>query len=343
MARSGDSAATGTATRVDTPARLLRATLLVTGLFLGGMIGYMVVEGAPWFDALYMTVITITTVGFGEAVPLSQAGRLLTMGLLVAGLGIFFFLASEIGRSVMEGELQRYLGRVRRSRMIDRMSGHEIVCGYGRMGRAVVEELRHAGRQVVVVDSRVSLLGELAETGLPTVAGDATLEATLLSANVQHARGLVSCLNDDAHNVYTVLTARTLNPGLFIVARATEEGAERRILQAGANRVVNPYQLGGARLAHLVVKPAIVNFFDASVDGAELQLDQTSLGPNSSVVGKTLSEANVRQGWGLSLVAVQRGDDVLSNPSADFRLRSGDVLVVFGSRQQIKVFDEESG
>lgn len=149
--------------------------------------------------------------------------------------------------------------------MIERMSGHEVVCGYGRMGRAVVDELQHTGRQVVVVDSRVSRMQELAETGLPTVAGAATLEATLLSANLQHARGLVSCLSDDAHKVYTVLTARTLNPDLFIVARATEEGAERRILQAGANRVVNPYHLGGARLAHLVVKPAIVNFFDASV------------------------------------------------------------------------------
>ena len=227
--------------------------------------------------------------------------------------------------------------------MIKRMSGHEIVCGYGRMGRSVVEELRHAGRQVVVVDSRVSRMHELAETGLPTVAGDATLEATLLSANVQKASGLVSCLNDDAHNVYTALTARTLNPGLFIVARATEEGAERRILQAGADRVVNPYHLGGARLAHLVVKPAIVNFFDASADGSDLQLDQTSLGTRSSVIGQTLGEANVRRRWGLGVVAVQRKDAVIPNPLADFVLQAGDVLVVFGSRQQIEVFDKECG
>jgi voltage-gated potassium channel len=330
MARSDDAVVTGAVSGVGTPARLLRATVLLAGLFLGGMGGYMVVEGAPWFDALYMTVITITTVGFGEAFPLSQAGQVLTMVLLVAGLGVFFFLASEIGRSVMEGELRRYLGRVRRSRMIERMSGHEIVCGYGRMGRSVVEELRHAGRQVVVVDSRVSRMHELTETGLPTVAGDATLEATPLSASVQKASGLVSCLNDDAHNVYTVLTARTLNPELFIVARATEEGAERRILQAGANRVVNPYHLGGARLAHLVVKPAIVNFFDASVNGSDLQLDQTSLGTRSSVIGQTLGEANVRQRWGLGVVAVQRKDAVVANPLTDFVLQAGDV--VFGSR-----------
>ena len=194
-----------------------------------------------------------------------------------------------------------------------------------------------------VVDSRVLRMQELAETGFPTVAGDATLEATLLSANVQHAGGLVSCLSDDAHNVYTVLTARTLNPDLFIVARATEEGAERRILQAGANRVVNPYHLGGARLAHLVVKPAIVNFFDASVDGSDLQLDQTSLGASNSLVGQTLAEAKVRQRWGLGVVAVQRDTVVVASPPADFRLRAGDVLVVFGSRQQIEGFDKDCG
>ncbi len=343
MARSEDVVATGTAMLVDTPARLFRATALVAGLFLIGTLGYRVVEGAPWWDAFYMTVITITTVGFAEQFPLSPVGEVLTVVLLVAGLGIFFFLASEIGRSVMEGELRHYLGRIRRSRMIERMSGHEIICGYGRMGRTVVEELRHAGRQVVVVDSRVMRMQELAETGVPTVAGDATLEATLLSANVQHARGLVSCLSDDAHNVYTVLTARTLNPDLFIVARATEEGAERRILQAGANRVVNPYHLGGARLAHLVVKPAIVNFFDASVDGSDLQLDQTSLGASNPLVGQTLAEANVRQRWGLGVVAVQRDGEVVANPPDDFTLQVGDVLVVFGSRQQIEAFDKDCG
>jgi voltage-gated potassium channel len=227
--------------------------------------------------------------------------------------------------------------------MIERMSGHEIVCGYGRMGRAVVDELRHAGRTVVVVESRVSRMQTAADAGLPTVTGDATLEATLLTANVQQARGVVCCLNDDAHNVYAVLTARALNPALFIVARAAEEGAERRILQAGANRVVNPYHLGGARLAHLVVKPAIVSFFDASDDGSAMQLDQTSLGAESEVVGRTLAEANVQQRWGLGVVAVQRGTEVVSSPSPDFRLQQHDVLVVFGSRPQIQAFDDACG
>ena len=239
---------------VGTPSRLLRASLLIAGLFLVGTVGYRMVEGAGWWESFYMTVITITTVGFGEVFTLSPAGQGLTVGLLIAGLGIFFFLASEIGRSIMEGELRQYLGQVRRSRMIERMKGHEIVCGYGRMGKAVVDQLQAAGKEVVVVESRVSRVQELADAGLVTVTGDSTLEATLKSANVEHAHGLVSCVTDDAHNVYTVLTARTLNQNLFIVARATESGAERRIVQAGANRVVNPYRLGGTRLADLALE-----------------------------------------------------------------------------------------
>ena len=244
------------ATVVATPYRLARATALVLGLFIAGAAGYRVVEGVPWWDAFYMTVITITTVGFGHVFPLSPAGQVLTVALLGAGIGVFLFLASEVGRSIMEGELQRYLGHVRRVRMIERMSGHDVVCGYGRMGRAAVDALRRAGRPVVVVEARSGLTGDLVEAGCPVVTGDATREASLRAANVEHASGLVCCLADDANNLYTVLTARSLNPDLVIVARAAGDGAEQRILQAGADEVVNPYQLGGARLAHLLFGPA---------------------------------------------------------------------------------------
>ena len=175
------------------------------------------------------------------------------------------------------------------------------------------------------------------------MSGDATSEATLRSANITQARGLVSCLNDDAHNVYVVVTARSLNPDIFIVGRATEEDSERRILNAGADRVVNPYRLGGTRLAHLVVKPAIVSFFDASLDGTDLQLDQTSVGASSPLVARTLAEADVGKTCDLDVVAVQREAKVHPSPPADFRVEVGDVLVVFGRRDQISRFDRECG
>lgn len=338
-----DPASRDPGTAVRTPARLLRATALVALLFLGGTIGYRAVEGAGWWEAFFMTVITITTVGFREVFPLSMAGQLLTVVLLLSGLGIFFFLASEIGRAVMEGELRHYLGRVRRSRMMERMTGHDIVCGYGRMGRAVVDELQRAGRNVVVVDSRGDRVRGLEARGVATVTGDATLESTLREASVRQARGLVSCVNDDAHNVYTVLTARAMNPGLLIVGRATEDGAERRIRQAGADRVVNPYHLGGTRLAHLVVKPAIVSFFDATTAEASQQLDQTALGQQAPVVGQSVAQANIRERWGLTVVAVQRGNDVVASPPEDYLLEAGDILVVFGERPLIDVFDRDCG
>ncbi len=278
------------ATVVATPYRLARATTLVLGLFLAGATGYRLVEGVPWWDAFYMTVITITTVGFGHVFPLSPAGEALTVALLGTGIGVFLFLASEVGRSIMEGELRRYLGHVRRVRMIERMSGHDVVCGYGRMGRAAVDALRRAGRQVVVVEARVEETRELSAAGLPVVTGDASQEASLRAANVEHARGLVCCLADDAHNLYAVLTARSLNPDLVIAARAAGEGAEQRMLQAGADQVVNPYRLGGARLAHLLVEPA----------GAQTASSTVPPGDPGSASGQAVAAGSAPDGASLS-------------------------------------------
>ncbi len=324
--------------------RLLLASGLLLALGFIGTAGYVLIEGAGWWDAVFMTVITLTTVGYREVVPLSRAGQFFTVVLLVAGLGMFLFLATDIARTVIEGELRLVLGRARRSRMIERLSGHEIVCGYGRMGRAVVAELLRSERSVVVVEREADRIAALSEAGVPFVSGDATSVETLQQANIASASGLVACLNDDAHNVYTVLTARSLNARLFIVARATAAEAERRILQAGADRVVNPYQIGGNRLAHMVVKPTIVSFFDASLRGdTDLQLDQTVLRAASPLAGVSLAEADVRRRWGLGIVAVQRKGEVLQSPPADFVLAAGDVLIVFGTRGQIRTFDEACG
>lgn len=307
-----------------------------------GTLGYHLIEGAPLWDAFYMTVITVTTVGYREVFPLTTGGQIFTVFLLVAGLGLIFVVATEIGRSMLEGEIRRVLGRLRRSRILDRVQGHEVICGYGRMGRAVVETLRRAGRPLVVIERNQEKVAALDDLGVPVVQGDATQEEVLLAAGVERARGLVACLADDAHNVYTVLTARSLNPDLFIVARASEDGAEQRLLRAGANRVVNPYRLGGLRLAHVLTKPAVVDFLELSLgpEGRGLELEEAVVWGGSPLVGKSLQELDLRRRFQVGVVAVRRGPSFVPNPEASFRLAEGDVLVVIGTEESLAAFEK---
>lgn len=229
--------------------------------------------------------------------------------------------------------------------MIERMSGHDIVCGWGRMGQAVVEELRRGKRAVVTIERNPEKVRRLEQLGVPVIAGDATDENVLRAAGVERAQGLVACLNDDAHNVYTVLTARSLGPSLHIVARAGEEGAEQRLRRAGANRVVNPYHLGGVRLAHTLVKPSVVDFLEFSLRpsaGAQLELEQVLLAPTSSLVGLTLAQADLRRRYRVGVVSVQRDATLVPNPEPDLRLEADDVLVVLGTREDLDSFEKKA-
>ncbi|MEW6337030.1 MAG: potassium channel protein [Acidobacteriota bacterium] len=323
--------------------RLARSALFLAAIFAGGTLGYGLIEGASWWDAFYMTAITLTTVGYGEVFPLSRTGEVFTVAVLFSGFGLLLLVATDLGRSVVEGELQSYLGHMRRTRMLGKMSGHEIVCGWGRMGQAAVAELLRNHKQVVVVESNAEKTRRLEELGIPTVAGDATAEAVLKAAGVERARGLVACLNDDAHNVYTVLTARSLNPKLHIVARAGEEGADARLLRAGANRVVNPYHHGGVRLAHLLSRPAVVDFVDFSLgpaDASGLQVEQLRVDGASTLAGRTLAEVDLRRRCGVGVVALRRGEQLIPNPEPDLGIAPGDVLVVVGSGTQLARFEE---
>ena len=322
--------------------RLARSALLLAAVFAAGTAGFRLTERVPWWDAFYRTVLVVTTVGFNEISTLSRAGQVLTVALLAGGLGLLLLVATDVGRSVVEGEVREALGQVRRSRMIERLSGHEIVCGWGRMGQAVVDELRRAQCTVVIIESKPEKVQRLKELAVPVVAGDATNEAVLRSAGIERARGLVACLNDDAHNVYTVLTARSLSPDLFIVARASEEGAEERLARAGATRVVNPYRNGGMRLAHLLVKPTVVDFLDFSLGAGRvpgLELEQVRLASSSPLVGSTLAEADLRRRYGIGVVAVQRGATLFPNPEPNLALADGDVLVVLGVPAHLEEFE----
>lgn len=310
------------------------AKSVVFGLLvvLGGTIGYVVIEEMSAFDALYMTTITVTTIGFKEVFPLSAAGRIFTMFLAYAGIGVILLIASEFARAMLETDLRRVLGIRRELKLMKRLKNHIVVCGHGRMGQAVVDVLDQRGLTFVVVDIDPDHCRELEDQGKHVVRGDATDEKVLASTNIAQAKTIITCLADDAHNVYTILLARQLNPDITVIARAVETGAEERLGLAGADRVLNPYKIGGMRLALTAIKPTVTDFIDESLLGSsvELELAEIIIDPSSELAGKTLAGAEVRKRFGIIVVALKRGDRAIFNPDAQERIEGGDVLVALG-------------
>jgi voltage-gated potassium channel len=298
----------------------------------GGTVGYIVIERMNAFDALYMTTITVTTIGFREVFPLSTAGRIFTMVLAFAGIGVILLIASEFARVMLETDLRRVLGIRRELKLMKRLTNHIVVCGHGRMGQAVVDVLHQRRLPFVVVDIDPDHCRALEDQGQHVVRGDATEEKVLASTNIAHAKTIITCLADDAHNVYTILLARQLNPAITVIARAVETGAEERLKLAGADRVLNPYKTGGMRLAMTAIKPTATDFIDQSLFGSSvnLELAEILIQPSSELAGKTLAGAEVRKRFGIIVVALKRGDRAIFNPDAQERIEGGDVLVVLG-------------
>jgi len=314
----------------------VRAALIVilaaVAVIAAGTAGYVAIEGADPLAALYMTVITVTTIGYREVFPLSPAGVVFTIVLALSGIGVIFLAGTEAARVVVEGGLRRFMGLRRDAKMLAKLDRHIVVCGFGRMGRAVVEVLEQRGIPFAVVEENRERCRELAERGVPVVEGDATQADTLRAARIEHARTVIICLRDDAHGVFTVLLARQLNPEVQIIARAVEEGSEERLRLAGADRVINPYRVGGLRLAYTALKPTVVDFLEASLPGAEgdLELAEIRIHEGSELAGTTLAGADVRRRFGLIVVAVKRGEGSVFNPDPNTPLEAGDVLVVLG-------------
>ncbi len=309
-----------------------RSVLAVVGIMAIGTVGYMIVEGMNALDALYMTTITVTTIGFREVAPLSPPGRFFTIFMAFSGIGVILLIASSLARMLLETDLRRIVGLRRDISMIKKLKKHVVVCGHGRMGRAVVEVLQQRKVPFVVVEAEGANCHELEERRMPVVHGDATQKAILELARVQHARTMIACLADDAHNVFSILLARQLQPDISIIARAAEEEAEERLYLAGADKVINPYRIGGVRLAFTAIKPNVMDFIEASLPGTrmELELAEVVVHPESDLVGKTLASAEVRQKFGIIVVALKRGEESTFNPGPDAEILAGDVLVALG-------------
>lgn len=316
--------------------------LVAIGLLLvGGTAGYMLVEGWELGESLYMVIVTLSTVGFREVRPLSPAGRVLTSVLILTGVATFAYVAASFARLIVEGELQRVVGRRRMKREIDQLRDHYILCGYGRVGREVCRNLQADGVSLVVVDRDEEALAELTDMSVPFVIGDAADEDVLEQAGLSRARGLVLTLSSEADNVYVTLIARELRDDLLVIARSVSGPGERRLVAAGADRVVSPERIGARSMSNSVTRPSTVEFTEivTAHENLELQLEEVRLGDRGEMVGQSIQECNIRRNFGLIVVAILTpGGDMVFNPPPEYRLTAGATLVVLGQRDDLKRF-----
>jgi voltage-gated potassium channel len=318
--------------------RIARVLGALAAILAIGTTGFMVIAGYPFLDALYMTITTVSTVGFGEIHPLSPAGRVFTMVLILGSAGVVLYLLGRLGQTLVETGLRAVLQRRAMERRIDSLSGHVIVCGFGRLGRIVVDELVRAGTPLAVVESDPEREPELARAHQPYLIGSATADDVLLRAGVLRARALVAATGSDADNVYITLTARELAPELEIHARGESDAAVRRLLQAGANRAVSVHQLGGVRLASGLLRPSVVEFVEITHPrvGEEVDLEEIRIAPGSPSVGLSV-RALERSAPRLRVVGLKRGESRMELvPDEDRALAAGDLLVVIGERASLQ-------
>jgi voltage-gated potassium channel len=308
--------------------------LLLTAI---GSIGFVLLEGVGWADAIYLSVVTISTVGFGDVVPVTPAGRFFTLGLIATGVGAALYLISVIAQDILEGRLREFVHRSSMMREIKKHSGHVIVCGYGRFGRVVVGELRRVGRTVVVIDEDESLATEFDLQGLDFIIGSAADDDTLIAAGIHRADAIVVGTSVDATSVFITLSARELNPEIRIHARGETESAIRRLNRAGANFVSSPYQMGGLRTAASILRPAVVDFLDLSQPNSktEIDLEEVRAETGSEVVDRTVGDLEARYSQ-LRIIALKRLDQSIELvPDGSAIVLAGDHLVVIGEREQL--------
>jgi voltage-gated potassium channel len=330
----------------DLPLRYVLVPLIPLVLILIGTLGYYFIEDWSLFDSLYMTVITLTTVGYNEVHELSHAGRVFTMLLLLGGVFTLIYTATEIIRAVVGGELRTALGKQLMERNLAALNDHLIICGFGRMGRQVCQEFSTQELPFVVIEREAAALEDFQLAHGIALHGDATADEILRRAGVERARALVSVVASDADNLFITMSARLLNDKLFIVARAENDKAEQKLVRAGANRVVSPYVIGGFRVAQAVLRPTVVDFIELATrtQHLELQIEETRIAARSSLAGTTLRDSRLRQDRGIIIVAIKKASgQMVFNPPAEAVMEADDVLIVLGHRQQLNHLERLAG
>jgi voltage-gated potassium channel len=317
----------------------IAAALLV--LIVIGVAGFHYIEGWPWFDGFYMVVTSFTTIGYQEVHPLSHAGRVFNVILILCGVSLVFLGIGSLTQALLEFSLTSFFGRRKMEREIDRLRDHYIICGAGRVGRSAARELARRPVPFVIVEAIEAKAARFGNEWLMLV-GDATQEQTLRQVHIERARGLVAATTTDATNLYIVLTARGLNPQLQIIARASEEDAEKHLLKAGANSVVSPYHFAGQRIAQSFLRPHVVSFLDTATThlGMDLEIGEILVPASSEFAGKTVGSSRIRQERGVIILAIKRAEGMRFNPSPDDVIEPGDCLIAMGQPAQLRQLEQ---
>ena len=319
--------------------RVFYIAACLAGIAVIGTIGYTSIEGWDVVDSFYMTIITLTTVGYGEVRELSLAGRMFTVALLLVGVGMVFYGAATIAEARFEERIRQIFGRRKLVKELDKLENHHIICGYGRIGSTVAGEYARESMPHVIIESDESIASHLDQEGKLIILGDATLDETLIEAQVEKARSLVCALPTDAENVFVTLTARALNPNLFILSRAARESSIGKMESAGADRVVSPYIMGGMRIAQSVLRPKLAGFIDEVIGHAttDLDFDEVTVPEGSYLVGMALRESEISQETGVYLLSIRHSSgEMRFNPGADFQIQAGDHLYALGTPAQVE-------
>ncbi len=319
--------------------KLRYSLLMLVGIIALGTCGYSFIEHMPLFEAFYMTIITITTVGFAEVIPLSQSGRTITVIIIILGITAGTYTIGVLVRALVEGELVKIFGRIKVQKQVSELKNHFIICGFGRIGRIVCSELNDDKISFVIIEQDPTVIEHIEALKYLYLDMDATTEEALMQAGIMKAKGIVTAVNSDANNVFITMTAMSLRPDVFVLARASEEQNEAKLFRAGATRVVSPYLIGGRRIAQMLKKPTVVDFIDCAMMGSHLDLmmEEAAIGDKSSLIGKNLIDSNLRRDYGVIIVAIKKlSGDMVFNPMPSESLDAGDVIVVIGKKEDLK-------
>jgi voltage-gated potassium channel len=308
-----------------------------------GVVGLMTIEGWSFLDALYMTITTISTVGYREIRPLSTTGTVFIIVFIIAGVGAFLFIVTTLAEYVVSGHLKGALEKKRMKKMIGKHRGHYLVCGFGRVGQQVALDLKREGMDFVIIDVNPSALGKCARLGYLYVEGSASNDAVLKEAGIMEAAGLVSAIDSDAENVYVTLSAKSLRKDLYVVARASSEEAEYKLMKAGADRVISPYSLGGRRLAGMLLRPNVVDFLELVMHSGDMDLfiEEIVVGEGFPLEGATIGQAKEKKEMGVNILAVKskRENKIIANPHDSVRIERGDLLIILGPKERLKALE----